>query len=167
MGGLGSDPALLQQGSPTLLSALKGSSLRGTYGQDYSQAFKEDDMSALLDFKNPSSRLSLNTLAVDNSDLGGEDELTEALWSSFPGGVGLAAAEQVDAVRSFVRHGRPERTGGPEWERRRRRRGHVRDVFFPRTTVRAAGARPTTSLRTSTRMEAAAAGGTTCTDRCT
>jgi len=113
MGGLGSDPALLQQGSPTLLSALKGSSLRGTYGQDYSQAFKEDDMSALLDFKNPSSRLSLNTLAVDNSDLGGEDELTEALWSSFPGGVdSLLQSRSTPYDRSYDMGG-PSGQAGP------------------------------------------------------
>ena len=42
------DGGLMQQGSPTLLSALKGSSLRASaYGQDFTTSSKEDDMSLL------------------------------------------------------------------------------------------------------------------------
>ena len=50
----------MQQGSPTLLSALKGSSLRAAYGADFSGAFKEDNMSLLGDFKNAAARFSMH-----------------------------------------------------------------------------------------------------------
>ena len=49
----------MQHGSPTLLSALKSSSLRASaYGQDFTTSFKEDDMSLLGEFKNAASRFS-------------------------------------------------------------------------------------------------------------
>ena len=81
------DGGLMQQGSPTLLSALKGSSLRASaYGQDFTTSFKEDDMSLLGEFKNAASRFSqLNPLGSSIDGLTAEGDMgSEALWSSFP-----------------------------------------------------------------------------------
>ena len=54
----------MQQGSPTLLSALKGSSLRAGVWADFSGAFKEDNMSLLGDFKNAAARFSMHPPGV-------------------------------------------------------------------------------------------------------
>lgn len=81
------DGGLMQQGSPTLLSALKGSSLRASaYGQDFTTSFKEDDMSLLGEFKNAASRFTqLNPLGSSIDGLTAEGDMgSEALWSSFP-----------------------------------------------------------------------------------
>ena len=50
--GMNLEDSMQQQGSgsPTLLSALKGSSLRAAYGQEFGSSFKEDDMGLLGDF---------------------------------------------------------------------------------------------------------------------
>lgn len=98
------DGGLMQQGSPTLLSALKSSSLRASaYGQDFTTSFKEDDMSLLGEFKNAASRFSqLNPLGNSIDGLTTEGDMgSEALWSSFP----------VD-VDSFM----PSRTSAPYGE---------------------------------------------------
>ena len=79
------DGGLMQQGSPTLLSALKSSSLRASaYGQDFTTSFKEDDMSLLGEFKNAASRFSqLNPLGNSIDGLTTEGDMgSEALWSS-------------------------------------------------------------------------------------
>ena len=49
--GMNLEDSMQQQGSgsPTLLSALKGSSLRAAYGQEFGSSFKEDDMGLLGD----------------------------------------------------------------------------------------------------------------------
>lgn len=86
--GLDSSPdgGLMQQGSPTLLSALKGSSLRASaYGHDFSTSFKDDDIGPLGDFKNAGQRFSLNPLGGSTEALAGEGDLgSDSLWSSFP-----------------------------------------------------------------------------------
>ena len=89
----------MRQGSPTLLSALKGSSLRASaYGQDFTTSFKDDDMSILGDFKNAAARFSF---AGANDGFGGAGDLqSDVLWGSFPvdvdsilgGDGGMAAA---------------------------------------------------------------------------
>lgn len=82
------DGGLMQQGSPTLLSALKGSSLRASaYGQDFSAPFKDDDLSILGDFKNAAARFSLHPLggADDEDELTRDGDLeSDSLWGSFP-----------------------------------------------------------------------------------
>ena len=82
--GMNLEDSMQQQGSgsPTLLSALKGSSLRAAYGQEFGSSFKEDDMGLLGDFKNAGARFSL---AAAPDDLGAEGDLqADALWNSFP-----------------------------------------------------------------------------------
>jgi hypothetical protein len=74
--------------SPTLLSALKGSSLRQTFGQDFTRAFNDDNMSLLGDLKNAAARFD-NAHAMEGGDgLSAEGDLqSDALWSSFPSDV--------------------------------------------------------------------------------
>mgnify|MGYP003311389620 CR=1 FL=1 len=79
----------MQQGSPTLLSALKGSSLRAAYGQDFAGAFKEDNMNLLGDFKNAAARFSMHPLGSADGLSAEGDLQSDALWSSFPSDVCL------------------------------------------------------------------------------
>ena len=107
----------MRQGSPTLLSALKGSSLRASaYGQDFTTSFKDDDMSILGDFKNAAARFSF---AGANDGFGGEGDLqSDVLWGSFPvdvdsilggdGGMGGSSGGRFEAT------GRPSGGGGQE-----------------------------------------------------
>ena len=86
----------MQQGSPTLLSALKGSSLRAAYGADFSGAFKEDNMSLLGDFKNAAARFSMHPPGgLDGLSAEG-DLQSDALWSSFPSDVDALFPSRVD-----------------------------------------------------------------------
>ena len=86
----------IQQGSPTLLSALKGSSLRAAYGADFSGAFKEDNMSLLGDFKNAAARFSMHPPGgLDGLSAEG-DLQSDALWSSFPSDVDALFPSRVD-----------------------------------------------------------------------
>ena len=78
-------------GSPTLLSALKGSSLRAAYGSDFgsSHPFKEDNMGLLGDFKNAAARFSVNPMDGGQDGLAGDvgGLESDALWASFPSDV--------------------------------------------------------------------------------
>ena len=105
----------MQQGSPTLLSALKGSSLRAAYGADFSGAFKEDNMSLLGDFKNAAARFSMHPPGgLDGLSAEG-DLQSDALWSSFPSDVDALFPSRVDmqlAAEMYGAGGRGGAAGG-------------------------------------------------------
>ena len=106
----------IQQGSPTLLSALKGSSLRAAYGQDFSGAFKEDNVSLLGDFKNAAARFSMHPLGGTDGLSAEGDLQSDALWSSFPSDVDALFPSRVDAQLAAEMYGPSSRggaAGGP------------------------------------------------------
>lgn len=105
----------MQQGSPTLLSALKGSSLRAAYGADFAGAFKDDNMSLLGDFKNAAARFSMHPPGgLDGLSAEG-DLQSDALWSSFPSDVDALFPSRVDmqlAAEMYGAGGRGGAAGG-------------------------------------------------------
>ena len=102
-----------QQGSPTLLSALKGSSLRAAYGAEFAGAFKEDTMSLLGDFKNAAARFSTHPLGPTGDGLSAEGDLqSDALWSSFPSDVDALFPSRVDMYAGAEMYGPSGRGGG-------------------------------------------------------
>jgi hypothetical protein len=133
----------MQQGSPTLLSALKGSSLRAAYGADFAGAFKEDNMSLLGDFKNAAARFSIHPPGgLDGLSAEG-DLQSDALWSSFPSDVDALFPSRVDMQLAAEMYGcgRPRRRRRRVGRRgrRRRRRGEPREQ--PRGLARERGGR--------------------------
>lgn len=101
----------MQQGSPTLLSALKGSSLRAAYGQDFAGAFKEDNMNLLGDFKNAAARFSMHPLGSADGLSAEGDLQSDALWSSFPSDVDALFPSRVDMQLAAEMYG-PSGRGG-------------------------------------------------------
>ena len=102
----------MQQGSPTLLSALKGSSLRAAYGADFAGAFKEDNMSLLGDFKNAAARFSVHPLGGGDGLSAEGDLQSDALWSSFPSDVDALFPSRVDMQLAADMYGPSGRGGG-------------------------------------------------------